>query len=282
MNAIIAEQLNKTFKTFSLKDVSFTVPQGSIVGLVGENGSGKSTIMRCLLNQDIPDSGRIELLGQNAQTCVAVHNEIGVSYDQCPFPENFTAKDINTVLKNAYKNWDEEQFFSLLKRFHLPENQKLSKMSKGMKVKMTISTCLSHQARLLLLDEATAGLDPIVREEILDMLQEFMDKEDHAIFMTTHITSDLEKIADYILFIQDGRILFQESRIQMEQYGLARLRAEEMEFIDPDLVLRTRQQPTHIELLIKDRTAFRHRYPDYVIEPASIDDVILMLTKGDK
>ena len=281
MNAIRVEKLNKSFKHFSLKDITFTVEQGNVVGLVGENGSGKSTIMRCLLNQDIPSSGTIELLGQNASTSIDVHNEIGVSYDSCPFPDNFTAKDIDAVLGRVYKNWNTKRFFSLLEQFHLPLDQKLKEMSRGMKVKVMLSTCLSHQARLLLLDEATAGLDPVVREEILDMLLEFMNEEDHSIFMTSHITSDLERIADYILFIQDGAIVFEETRENMERYGLARLTSEQIGFIDPDLVLTIRHQPMNTELLIKDRAEFRRRYPDYVIEPASIDDVILMLTKGE-
>lgn len=272
--------LSKTFKDFSLKNISFDVPAGSVVGMVGENGSGKSTCIRCILGQDVYAHGSIELFGKNARDNIESHSRIGTASDICPFPDSFSARQVSSVLNDIYSDWDEQHFFELLKSFDLPPEKAIKKMSRGMKVKLCLASALSHESDLLILDEATAGLDPVVREEILDLLMSYMEKESRSIFMTSHITSDLERIADYILYIQNGEILFMEEKSVLESSGIAHVKADQIAYIDPSLVVRVRKQPLCTDLLIKDRREFARRYPDYVIEPAKIDDVILMYSKG--
>lgn len=280
--ALQVDNLTKSFPDFSLKQVSFTVPAGSVVGMVGENGSGKSTCVRCILGQDIPDSGSIEILGDSVDKSASIHARIGTASDICPFPDSLNCRQISSILQDVYPGWDSKRFFSLLDQFSVPDRKPFRAFSKGMKVKASLCAALSHGSDLLILDEATAGLDPVVREEILDLLMEFMENENHSIFLTSHITSDLERIADYILYIQNGEILFLEEKSVIEASGIARLRKDQLDFIDPELIVRRRQMPLSIDLLIRDRHEFSRRYPDYVIEPAKIDDVIVMYSKGEK
>lgn len=281
-DALKVTRLNKAFKDFSLKDVSFTVPAGRVVGMVGENGSGKSTTIRCILGQDIPQSGEILMYGENALDNARLHNQIGYSGDSKGLPGAFTPKEISSIMKTIYENWQEDYFFRFLDRFQVPLDRKIAHLSRGMYMKLSIATALAHQPDLLLLDEATAGLDPVVREEILDLLQEFMEDENHAILMTSHITSDLERIADSILYIQDGKILFELDREEIDRFGIAQLTADQVQFVDEQLILAARAQSLHTEMLVKDRTEFSRRYPDYAIHPATLDEMIVMLSKGQQ
>lgn len=281
-NALSVNHLNKSFKDFSLQNISFTVPQGSIVGLVGENGSGKSTCIKCILGQDTVDSGSISIFDKNALKDIDSHRLIAVATDKCGLPEVLNPREISKVLNSIFENWDEQEYFNLLNRFKVPLDKKIKKMSRGTKVKTALCAALSHQAKLLFLDEATSGLDPIVREEILDLLLEFMSEEENAVFMTSHITSDLERIADYILFIQDGKILFMLEKRVLENYGIARLKQDEMEFIDPSLILYKRKQALNTDVLVGDYKEFQMRYPDYALDKASLDDVILMYSRGEQ
>ncbi|MBF0580155.1 ABC transporter ATP-binding protein [Erysipelotrichaceae bacterium RD49] len=280
-DALNIQNLNKKFKNFQLNNICLKVPKGRVVGLIGENGSGKSTTMRCVLNQDIPESGTIEIYGRNAEKGAKCHDRLGVVGDSCCFPDMFNAKTISAIMKDVYEKWSPEYFFAFLKRFSVPEDRQVRQLSKGMKAKLNIACALAHQPELLLLDEATAGLDPVVREEILDLLQEFMEDENHGILITSHITSDIERIADSIYYIQDGQICFELSRDQIDLYGIAQLTGDQIDYIDPNLVKITRKQPMHMEALITDRYEFMKRYPDYAISPASLDSVIVMISKGE-
>ena len=281
-DALTVSKLNKSFKRFALKDISFSVKKGSVVGLIGENGSGKSTTISCILGQVIPDSGTVEIYGTNALANPKIHNCVGYSSDAKGFPGVFNAKMISSIMKDLFEDWQEENFFRFLERFDVPLDRKIAQMSRGMSVKLSIAVALCHNADLLLLDEATAGLDPVVREEILDLLQEFMEDENHAILMTSHITSDLERIADSILYIQDGRLLFEISREELENYGIAQLTSDQAGFVDDALIAVTRRQSMNKEALIRNRAEFSRRYPDYAITPATLDDMIVMLSKGDE
>ncbi|MEY8309961.1 ABC transporter ATP-binding protein [Erysipelotrichaceae bacterium 51-3] len=280
--ALKIEHLNKQFKHFALQEINLTVKKGMVVGLIGENGSGKSTTLRCVVNQDVPDDGTITIFGQNAQTDPDIHKKLGVVSDGSCFPDVFSAQTISRIMKDIFPQWEEEYFFGFLKRFSVPADQPLRQFSKGMKAKLRIACALAHHPDLLLLDEATEGLDPVVWEEILDLLQEFMESDDHAILMTSHISSDLERIADQIAYIQDGKIRFELTREQIDRLGIAQLAREQMEFIDPALVMAVRRQPLHTETLITDRFEFKKRYPDYAISPASLDEIIVMISKGEK
>lgn len=280
-DALVVKDLTKVFPKFSLDQVSFTVPAGSVVGLIGENGSGKSTTVRCILGQSVPQSGTIRIYGIDYTDPVRAHEQIGAAFDVCSFPEILNARQVSKILKDIYKSWSEERFFELLAHFDIDPDRKIRDLSRGMKAKVSLCSALCHNARLLILDEATSGLDPVVREEMLDLLQEFMKEEDHSILMTSHISSDLEKIADYIVCIQNGKIVFNGEKETIFGYGIARLREDQLEFVDPALILSKRHQPLCIEVLIKDRFAFARRYPDYAIDPATLDDVVLMLSKGE-
>ncbi|WP_297567024.1 ABC transporter ATP-binding protein [uncultured Faecalibaculum sp.] len=280
--ALSVRQLCKHFPKFSLQDITFDVPQGSVVGLIGENGSGKSTTLECILGQDIPDTGEISVYGINPFQDIQAHARIGAAFDTCLFPEVFTPATLEKAFAGIWPGWDRTRWKQLMETCGIPEDQKIQKFSRGMKAKLSLAAALSHDASLLILDEATAGLDPVVREEMLDLLLDFMQDETHSILMTSHITSDLERIADYIVFIQDGRIVFtEEKETLLNAYGMAQVTRDQLEFIDGDLVLRKRTQPLATDLLVADRKQFARRYPDYAVVPATLDEIVLMFTKGE-
>lgn len=280
-NALEVKGLKKSFRDFSLRDITFAVPEGAVVGMIGENGSGKSTIVKCIMGQDVPQAGTVTIFGKDPHKNIEVHSQVGVCLDVCGLPDQFSAKDADRVFSSLYGDWDSQAFFGFLKAFGVPAGKKVRQLSKGMKAKLNFALALSHNARLLILDEATAGLDPVVREEILDRLREFMEDDTRSILMTSHITSDLERIADYILYIRQGRILFMVQMDDLMNYGLARIRKEDAELVDEGLVAARRQEPLCTELLVNDRRSFARRYPDYVVEDVSLDQVIVMLSKGE-
>lgn len=280
--ALSVQNLNKKFAGFSLNNISFNVPQGCVVGMIGENGSGKSTTLKCILGQDIPDSGTVRIFGINPYQHIEAHANVGAAFDTARFPDNFTIEDVAAILQDVYPDWDEESWKQLIHTCSLPGGQPIGKFSRGMKAKLSLAAALSHKAGLLILDEATAGLDPVIREEMLDLMLEFMQEQTHAILMTSHITSDLEKIADYIVFIKDGKIVFTEEKdALLEQYGLVQVSSEQYGYIRPELIVRQRKLPMAWELLIQDRKAFESCYPDYALRPASLDEIVLMFTKGE-
>lgn len=280
--ALSVRNLCKTFPDFSLKNVSFDVPQGAVVAIIGENGSGKSTTLECILGQDIPTSGSIEIYGMDPAQDIQAHARIGAAFDSCLYPGIFTPAQIAGILKDIYPSWDQKLWEKLTEVTGIPLHQKIQKFSRGMKAKLSLATALSHDASLLILDEATAGLDPVIREEMLDLLLDFMQDETHSILMTSHITSDLEKIADYVVFIQNGQIIFtEEKETLLSRYGLAQVTGSQLEFVDDALVVRKRVQPLATDLLVRDRKTFRDRYPDYAIQPATLDEIVLMFTKGE-
>lgn len=280
-NALQIDNIWKKYKDFALQDISLSVPQGRVVGLIGENGSGKSTTIRCIIGQSVPDQGTVSVYGRNALTDLQTHQIIGCAIEPKCFPEIFDARMVSAVMKDIFTEWDAPYFFGFLEKFNVPLDRKIKNMSKGMQVKLVLAAAISHGAKLLLLDEATAGLDPVVREEILELLQEFMEDPQHAILITSHITSDIEQIADSVLFIRDGRILFEVEKNELENYGIAQLRKEEIDLVDSALILAMRKLPMHTEALISDRSQFALRYPDYALSPASLDDVIVLLSKGE-
>lgn len=214
MNALEVKGLTKSFGTFTLRDVTFTLPMGSALGLVGENGAGKSTTIALLMGLLPRDGGEVSVLGCDcADEDFTAHKEyIGVVFDEACFPEGITAEQVDRIEKNIYKNWDSEAYFAHLKRFDLPRNLAFKQFSRGMKMKLSLAAALSHHAKLLLLDEATGGLDPIARDELLDELKEFIADGEHAILLSSHIVSDIEKLCDSVAFLHRGTLKFCESR----------------------------------------------------------------------
>lgn len=280
--ALKVENLTKKYPDFLLDKVSFNVPKGNIVGLIGENGAGKSTTLNAILEIIKRDSGDIYILnGKKNELSKEIKEEIGIVFDGNNFPEDLTPIKVNNVLKRIYKNWEENKYLELMKQFSLPLNKKIKNFSKGMKMKLSISVALSHKAKFLILDEATSGLDPVVRDDILDILLDFIQDEEHSILMLSHITSDLEKVADYIVFIHQGKTIFQETKDNLiYNYGIVKCNNEDFNKLDKKDIVKYRKLDYSYEILIKDKAEISKKYSDLVIDNIKIEDIMLMYVKG--
>lgn len=277
MNAVEVKELTKKFKGFTLDHVSFSLPAGCIMGLVGENGAGKSTTLKLLLNMIQKDSGRITILGKDEK--IVDKNEIGVVFDECRFHESFTAKDINQVLKSIFQRWNEPQFFNYLNRFEVPSNKKLKEFSRGMKMKISIAAAVSHDAKLLLLDEPTSTLDPVVRDEMLDIFYDFISDEQHSIIISSHIVSDLEKVCDYIAFMHKGKmILCEEKDRLLQECRLAQMSEAEFSAIDKDEIIGSRKTPFGITAVIRKAAAAQIRNT----QPINLEDLFVYMIRGEE
>ena len=239
MNAIEIKGLCKSFKDFKIDDLSLNVPGGCVVGLVGENGAGKSTTIKLILNLLRKQSGSIKIFGRdNVKELDSVKEDIGVVFDECCFPLELNPKNLCSIFRAAYKNWDDEAYTGYLKKFELPEKKKIGSFSRGMKMKLSIAAALSHHAKLLVLDEATSGLDPVVRDDIIDILLEFISDDEHSILISSHIVSDLEKICDYIAFMHKGKLMLYEEKDKIyEQYVVIHCTENELNRIKPEAVI---------------------------------------------
>ena len=278
--------LNKEYKNsdFSLKDVSFSLPKGAIMGFVGENGAGKSTTIGCILNTLVKDSGIIKIFGtEMIDDSTDIRDDIGVVYDSNAFPEHLTPAKISSAMRHIFSKWDNALFKEYLKKFKLPENRKIKEFSRGMTMKLGVAVALSHHPKLLILDEATSGLDPIVRDDILDVFLDFVQNEDHSILLSSHITSDLEKVADYITFIHDGSIILSENKDSLlYNYGVMRCKAAQFEQIDKQDMLAYRKHDYQIDVLVSDKQAAEKKYRDFVMDSITIEEIMLMLVKGER
>ena len=281
-NAFMISGLTKTYKDFVLDHVSFTVPGGSIVGLIGENGAGKSTTLNAALGLIQKEDGIVSILGSK-ELDGDIKEQIGVVFDGSNYPEILSPRKLNRVMKNIYKSWDEQRWFRLLKQFSLPIDKQIKQFSKGMKMKLAISAAFSHHSKLLILDEATSGLDPIARDDILDMLLDFVQDEEHSILVSSHITSDLEKIADYIVFIHEGKVVFSKPKDELtEQYGMIKCGAAQFDALDKSDIIVYRKRDYEWQVLISDREKMQKKYPKTMIVPASVDEIMLLYVKGEK
>ena len=279
MYALELTNVNKSYPGFQLHDLSLKLPAGCILGLVGENGAGKSTTIKLILDMIRRDSGEIQVLGRDNRTDFSrTKEELGVVLDEAFFPAGITARQFNAVMKNAYRRWKEERFFEYIRRFSLPENKSFKNFSRGMKMKLAIAVALSHQARLLILDEATSGLDPMVRDEIVDLFYEYTREEDHSILVSSHIISDLEKLCDYIAFLHKGRLLFCEEKDRLkEHFGLLRGPRSLLDSLPPAAVRGIRQSDYAVEALVE-----RCRVPASLhLDTPTVEEIILLLAKGE-
>lgn len=286
-----AVDVSKRYDGFMLDDISLSVPAGTVVGLVGSNGSGKTTTIKALLGMIEVDGGIIELLGCDPVAAGAqldtVKQRVGVVLDTCAFPVTMRVRDVATLGRGAYAHWDGARFVQLCERFELAAKKPVKDLSRGMGMKLTLAFALAHQPQVLVLDEATAGLDPLAREEVLDILRSFMEEQDHAILMSTHITTDLERIADEVVCIADGRIAFRLSKEAIcDEAGIARCRAADKERIAsasvlPRGALRMMQRGMGIDVLVPDRFAFGRTFPDIPVDRASIEDYMTIALKGE-
>ena len=284
MNAIELSHINKRFGSFAIRDLSLAVPQGTICGLVGENGAGKSTTIRLLMGALRPDSGAASVLGTDvsAPAFRAVKEDIGVVMDEAYFPEVLSARQVGRVMAKTYRCWNDQTYQDFLRRFDLPEKKQFKDYSRGMRMKLAIAVALSHDPKLLVLDEATAGLDPVVRDEILDTFLAFVCDEDHAVLMSSHITSDLEKAADYIAYLHRGQLLFCEEKDRLlERCGRLVCGAADLEGVDRALLAGVRRGRFSCEALVRDRAEFRRRYPDLQVERIGLDDIMVFMNRGE-
>lgn len=282
--ALKIENITKKYDDFLLDKVSFNVPKGNIVGLIGENGAGKSTTLNSMLDIIERDSGDVYILdSEKNRISNDIREKIGVVFDGNNFPEDLTSQKLNNVLKTIYSNWEEKKFYELLEKFSLPKNKKVKKFSKGMKMKLSISVALSHKAQLLILDEATSGLDPVVRDDILDILLDFVQEENNSILMSSHITSDLEKIADYIVFIHKGKVIFEETKDNLiYNYGIIKCKLKEFNDIEKKDIIRYRKMDYGYEILIKNKKELEKKYPNVIMDNIKIEDIMLMYVKGEQ
>ncbi len=281
-DALHISGLTKTYGDFVLDHVSFRVPSGSIVGLIGENGAGKSTTINAALGLIQKEEGRVSILGKDALDN-ATKEQVGVVFDGSNYPEILSPRKLSRIMKNIYHTWDERAYLDMLKRFSLPADKPIRQFSRGMKMKLSITAALSHQPKLLILDEATSGLDPIIRDDILDMLLAFVQDEEHSILISSHITSDLEKIADYIVFIHEGKVVFSRAKDELlEQYGIMKCGAAQFDALDKAYIVACRKMDYEWQVLVSDREALQRKYPKALIVPATIDEIMLLYVKGEQ
>ena len=276
-DSIVIENLTRKFPGFVLDNVSFTVPRGSIVGFVGKNGAGKTTTLKLILNLMRRDSGSIRVFGlDNRKDERKIKADVGVVFEDVRFHDILSPKELEPVLGGLYANWDKELFEQYLKRFSLPESRKIKDYSKGMRMKLSIAAALAHRPKLLLLDEATSGLDPIVRSEILDIFLDFIQDEEHSILFSSHITSDLEKVADYITFLHEGKVVFSKSKDELlDDYGVLKCGAAEARQVSPEDIIRRRDGAFGCEMLVKGRERIAAKYRDMVLDHTTIEDIML-------
>ncbi len=280
MNAIEIKDLCKSYPGFSLDNLNLSLPSGCILGLIGENGAGKSTTIKLILDIIQRDSGSITVLGKNNKDNFRCTKEdIGVVLDEVGFPEALNAKQINKVMKNIYKNWDEAVYFEYLKKLNIDAKKMFKDYSRGMKMKLGIIVALSHNAKLLILDEATSGLDPVVRDEVVDMFSEFTRDENHSVLISSHIVSDLEKICDYIAFLHKGKLLLcEEKDMLLSKYGVIHCTTEQLAELNPEAVKGKKETAYGVEVIIE-----RGSVPQGMnISPVTIEELFVFMVKGER
>lgn len=279
-NALELTGLTKSYDSFKLQDLNLTLPQGSILGFVGENGAGKSTTIRLMLGLARRDVGEIRIFGKDLDThAQEIKQDIGVVFDDLYAAEVLSARDLGVTLSHVYRNWDKQEYHRLLEKFSLPEKKTVKDLSRGMRMKLALALALSHHAKLLILDEPTSGLDPVVRDEILDVFLDFIQDEEHTIFFSSHITSDLEKVADYIAFLHKGKLLLsQEKDILLERFGLLKCSAEELAALPPEAIVGVRRGQFGVEALAERKLLPSGRH--LMLDPAGIEDIMLFYIKG--
>ncbi len=280
MNALEIKNLTKKFPGFTLENLTLTLPSGCIMGLIGENGAGKSTTIKLILNMLRKDSGSITVLGRdNGDNIRLTKEDVGVVMDEVGIPECLTAKQVGKVMQYTYRNWDEGEYNRLLEKLSLPKNKPFKDFSRGMKMKLGIAVALSHGSKLLLLDEATSGLDPVVRDEVVEMFYDFTRNETHSILISSHIVSDLEKLCDYVAFLHNGKLLLCEEKDRLlAEYGIVHCTAEQLKALDSQAVKYRKESPYGIELIVK-----RDAVPNGLnISPVNIEELFIFMVKEAK
>lgn len=275
--AIEARGLTKAFPTFTLDRAELQVPWGTVMGLIGENGAGKSTLIKCLLGILTPTSGEASLAGGAGLA------EVGYVPDECPFPANLKLRQLGQFLPGIFPNWDGGLFGAYLEKFRLDPAQTVGKLSRGMKMKLSIAAALAHRPRVLVLDEATSGLDPVVRDEILDEFLDFLQDGDRAVLLSSHITSDLEKICDYVTYLHKGAVTVSGPKDELlSRYAVLKCTRAELEQVDRAFLVGERVGQYGCEALVRDRAAFEARWPGLALDPARLEDIMIYTTRRDR
>ncbi len=283
-NILEVHHLNKKYNSFALKDVNLILPKGMIMGLIGENGAGKSTTMKAILNLIEVDSGEVKIFGLDMKENERqIKEDVGVVLDDSFLSEYLTPNDLHHIMKNIYRNWDEQLYFKYLKDFKLSKDKLVKEYSSGMKMKLKIIVALSHHAKLLILDEPTSGLDPVARNDILDLFRDFIQNEECSILVSSHITSDLEHIADYITFINDGSIILSATRDELlDEYGIVKCSKEEFSKLVKKDYVKYKKNRYGYEVLVKNKKAIKDKYDIKVIDKPTIEDIMLIYIKGEE
>lgn len=284
-NAIEIRNLVKSYSDkFTLGEINLDIPSGIIIGLIGENGAGKTTLIKSILNIIRPDKGNIKIFEKDmTKNEYDIKENIGVVLDNMFFPELLRPKDINYLMKDIYKNWDEQLFNKYLSEFKLENDQSIKSMSKGMRKKLEIATALSHHPKLLILDEPTSGLDPVVRNEVLDIFLDFLQDEEHTILLSTHITSDLEHIADKIIFINQGKVVLEQSRDDLlDNYGILKCDVDKFDTISKEDIIAYKKNKYAYEILINDINRIKRKYKDFIVDKITLEELMVLMIKGEK
>ena len=277
MNALEIKNLTKSYPGFTLDNLNLTLPSGCILGLIGENGAGKSTTIKLILDMIHKDSGSIIILGKdNTDSIELTKEDIGVVMDEVGIPECLTVKQVGNVMKNTFRNWDDAEYARLVQKLALPDKKQFKEFSRGMKMKLGIAIALSHNAKLLILDEATSGLDPVVRDEVVEMFSDFTRDENHSILISSHIVSDLEKLCDYVAFLHKGKLLLCEEKDQLlAEYGLIHCTAEEIQNLPAEAIKYKKENPYGIEAMV-----LRSAVPaNFNVSPISIEELFVFMVK---
>lgn len=278
MNTLEINDLCKSYDGFMLDNLNLILPQGCIMGLIGENGAGKSTTIKLILDMIHKDSGTIRIFGRdNTDNIKLIKEDIGVVMDEVGIPECLTARQVGKVMKHTFRNWDGAEYMKMLKKLSLPDNRPFKDFSRGMKMKLGIAVAMSHNSKLLLLDEATSGLDPVIRDEVIEIFNDFTRDETHSILISSHIVSDLEKLCDYVAFIHKGKLLLCEEKDRLlAQYGILHCTAEQLKNLKPQAVRYKKETPYGTEAMV-----LRDSVPSGMnISPISIEELFVFMVKG--
>ena len=283
-NILEVKGLCKKYMGFELRNINFSIPKGMIIGLIGENGAGKTTTIKSILNIINKDEGQVKIFGLDLQQNEKkIKQDIGVVLDDSFLSEYLSPKSISKIMKNFYFSWDEVLFLKYLEKFNIPINKISKEFSSGMKMKLKIATALAHKPKLLILDEPTTGLDPVARNDILDIFQEFIEDGEHSILLSSHITSDLEHIADYIIFISSGEIIFTKSKDELtENFGIVKCDEKDFKNFNKNDYLKYKKNKYEYDVLIENKYEFKRKYDISVIDKPTIEDIMLIYIKGEK
>ncbi len=283
-NILEVKNLNKKYDNFELKNITFSLPKGMIMGFIGENGAGKTTTIKAILDIIKGYSGEVKIFGLDSRKDErTIKEDIGVVLDDMFYPEILTPNDVNNSMKYIYKNWDEKMFNDYLKEFSLNPKQQIKSFSKGMRKKLEIATALAHHPKLLILDEPTSGLDPVARSEVIDIFQNFIQDEECSILLSSHITTDLERIADYITFINDGEIVLSKTCDELlEKYGIVKCSEKEFKKIAKEDYIKYKKDKYEYEVLVENKKEFKKKYDVDIVDKITLDDLMVLMIKGVK